>query len=166
MEPLSSGRRSLIGLIVSLTAAFACVGQLACSSSGSSFDMGGASSSGSGSTTTNNPTAATGGNGVTDPTNTTGGGSAPSYGVHLRLRADYPIATLSPGAQVVARAMQNYGMYHADGGEIPLTAQGDRHTVAKWNGLLDSHDLAALKVTDFEVVDHGPQVALTNDCVR
>jgi len=69
MDTLSSGRRSLIGLIVSLSAALACVGSLACSSNGSSFDMGGA---GSTSNTTNNTTQATGG-GVTDPTNTMGG---------------------------------------------------------------------------------------------
>ncbi len=48
---------------------------------------------------------------ATHATDTTGGTSAPSYGVHFRLRADYPIANLKPGAQVVARAMQKYGMY-------------------------------------------------------
>ena len=72
--------------------------------------------------------------------------AAPSYGVHLRLRADYPVDSLpSEGAKVVARAMQKYGMYHADGGNIALTAQSDRHTTAKWDGLLDPHDLAALQ---------------------
>ena len=51
-------------------------------------------------------------------TNTTGGTNAPPYGVHLRLRADYPIDSLpSEGAKVVARALQKYGMYHADGGK-------------------------------------------------
>ena len=85
---------------------------------------------------------------------TTGGANAPTYGVHFRLRADYPIDSLpTEGAQVVARAMQKYGMYHADGGNIALTAQSDRHTTAKWAGLLGPHDLAALKVTDFEVID-------------
>jgi serine/threonine-protein kinase len=103
---------------------------------------------------------------ATHGTSTTGGSSAPSYGVHLRLRADYPIANLKPGAQVVARAMQKYGMYHADGGNIALTAQSDHHTTAKWSGLLGPSDLAALKVTDFEVIDHGSPIALTLDCVR
>jgi hypothetical protein len=103
---------------------------------------------------------------ATHATNTTGGSGAPSYGVHFRLRADYPIASLRPGAQVVARAMQKYGMYHADGGNIALTAQSDRHTTAKWAGLLGSGDLAALKVTDFEVIDHGAPVSLTGDCAR
>ncbi|HET7503384.1 MAG TPA: hypothetical protein VFK02_20325 [Kofleriaceae bacterium] len=103
---------------------------------------------------------------ATHATSTTGSSTAPSYGVHFRLRADYPISTLKPGAQVVARAMQKYGMYHADGGNIALTAQSDRHTAAKWSGLLGSTDLAALKVTDFEVIDHGAPIALTGDCVR
>lgn len=103
---------------------------------------------------------------ATHGTDTTGGSGAPSYGVHLRLRADYPIASLSRGAQVVARAMQQYGMYHADGGNIALTAQSDRHTSAKWAGQLGSHDLAALKVTDFEVIEHGAPITLTYDCMR
>jgi serine/threonine-protein kinase len=103
---------------------------------------------------------------ATHGTNTTGGSTAPSYGVHLRLRADYPIASLPAGAQVVARAMQKYGMYHADGGNIALTAQSDRHTTAKWSGLLGPRDLAALKVSDFEVIDHGTPISLTGDCNR
>jgi len=104
---------------------------------------------------------------ATHGTNTTGGGNLPYYGVHLRLRADYPISSLpTAGARVVARAMQKYGMYHADGGNVALTAQSDRHTVAKWSGLLGSNDLAALKVTDFEVINHGAAIAVTDDCVR
>ena len=103
---------------------------------------------------------------ATHATNTTGGSNAPFYGVHFRLRADFPIASLPPGARVVARAMQKFGMYHADGGNIALTAQSDRHTTAKWAGLLGPSDLAALKVTDFEVIDHGSPFTLTGDCVR
>jgi serine/threonine-protein kinase len=104
---------------------------------------------------------------ATHATSTTGAAGAPYYGVHLRLRADYPISSLpTAGARVVARAMQKYGMYHADGGNIALTAQSDRHTTAKWSGLLGPKDLAALKVEDFEVIDHGAAVPMTNDCVR
>jgi serine/threonine-protein kinase len=104
---------------------------------------------------------------ATHGTGTTGTGDAPYYGVHLRLRANYPIASLpTEGARVVARALQKYGMYHADGGNIALTAQSDRHTTAKWSGLLGSRDLAALKVDDFEVIDHGAATALTYDCIR
>lgn len=104
---------------------------------------------------------------ATHGTRTTGSAGAPYYGVHLRLRADYNLASLpSEGARVVARAMQTYGMYHADGGNIALTAQSDTHTTAKWAGLLDPRDLAALKVEDFEVIDHGPAMPVTFDCVR
>ncbi len=103
---------------------------------------------------------------ATHSTDTTGASDAPPYGTHLRLRADYPIASLSAGAQVVARAMQTYGMYQADGGNIALTAQSDNHTTAKWDGLLGVHDLSALAVSDFEVIDHGATIALTGDCVR
>lgn len=104
---------------------------------------------------------------ATHGTNTTGPAGAPHYGVHLRLRSDYPVASLpTEGARVVARALQRYGMFHADGGNIALTAQSDRHTAAKWNGLLGPRDLAALDVEDFEVIDHGPPIPLTFDCVR
>ncbi len=98
---------------------------------------------------------------------TSGALDAPYYGVHLRLRADYPIETLtSTGAQVVARALQKYGMYHADGGEDTLTAQSDRYTVAKWDGLLGPQDLYPLQISDFEVIDHGEAFPITNDCRR
>ncbi|MCX5740978.1 MAG: hypothetical protein NT062_00600, partial [Proteobacteria bacterium] len=86
---------------------------------------------------------------ATHGTATTGAADALAYGAHLRLRADYPIASLpTEGARVVARAMQKYGMYHADGGNIALTAQSDRHTTAKWDGLLAPQDLSALRVED------------------
>jgi serine/threonine-protein kinase len=104
---------------------------------------------------------------ATHASSTTGGSSAPAYGVHLRLRADYPVASLpTAGARTVARALQKYGMYHADGGQVALTAQSDRHTTAKWAGLLGAQDLAGLKVTDFEVIDHGSMIPLTYDCNR
>ena len=104
---------------------------------------------------------------ATHGTNTTGTGDLPYYGVHFRLRADYPLESLpGDGARVVARALQKYGMYHADGGNIALTAQSDRRTTAKWDGLLGPRDLSVLAVEDFEVIDHGPPIALTFDCVR
>ena len=104
---------------------------------------------------------------ATHGTTTTGGPAAPAYGMHFRLRADYPVDTLpTEGAKVVARAMQKYGMYHADGGNIALTAATDRYTTAKWDGLLEAKDLSDLAVEDFEVMDHGATIELTLDCVR
>jgi serine/threonine-protein kinase len=57
-------------------------------------------------------------------------------------------------------------MFDADGGQMALTAQSDRFTRAKWEGLLGASDLASLHVTDFEVIDHGPILPVTYDCVR
>ena len=95
-----------------------------------------------------------------------GPADAPPYGTRLRLRANFPISTLRPGAQVVARAMQRFGMLLADGGNVALTAQNDTHTVAKWSSLLGSHDLSSLKPEDFEMVEAGPRIRHTNDCLR
>lgn len=100
-------------------------------------------------------------------TDTDGPPNGPPYGVHLRLRADYPLDSLpNEGARVVARALQKYGMIHADGGEVTLTAASDRYTTAKWAGLLSDQDLEFLKVDDFEVIDHGPMVTYPYRCAR
>ncbi|HEX2568337.1 MAG TPA: hypothetical protein VH877_02180 [Polyangia bacterium] len=99
--------------------------------------------------------------------NTSGAGTAPPYGVRLRLRANYPLASLpNEGARVVARALQKYGMLLSDGGNIALTAQSDRFTQHKWAGLLDARDLAQLEVGDFEMIAAGDPIPLTFDCVR
>ncbi len=96
-----------------------------------------------------------------------GGVYAPPYGARLRLRRDYPLNTLpNEGARVVARAMQRYGILLADGGNVALTAQSDRFTSHKWAGLLGPHDLRAIQVTDFEMVEGGTRFPYTGDCVR
>lgn len=97
---------------------------------------------------------------------TSGPPDAPPYGARLRLRAGYPLESLTPAARVVARAMQTYGMLLADGGNVALTAQSDRFTTAKWNGLLGPRDLDALMPGDFEMVEGGGRIPLTLDCVR
>ena len=95
-----------------------------------------------------------------------GSSSAPPMGVHFRLKASYDLTRLTPAAQVVARALQRYGMYLADGGNIALTAQSDVDTQAKYSDLgFQSHDLQDLKVTDFEVLRMGPPIPLTYHCV-
>jgi len=98
---------------------------------------------------------------------TSGGDDAPPYGVRLRLRADFPLSSLpSDGARVVARAMQQYGLFLADGGNIALTAANDAFTQNKWADVaVDSHALSAIQVTDMEVVDMGEPMTNT-DCVR
>jgi hypothetical protein len=97
---------------------------------------------------------------------TTGPPDAPPYGARLRLRADYPVDSLPAGARVVARAMQTYGMFLADGGNVALTARSDRFTAAKWANLLGPRDLDRIRPADFEMVDGGARIPLTLDCVR
>ncbi len=98
---------------------------------------------------------------------TSGPVTAPPYGARLRLRADYPLASLpNEGARVVARALQQYGMLLADGGTIALTAQNDRFTQAKWAGLLGPHDLQAIEITDFVMVEAGERLPYDGNCMR
>jgi serine/threonine-protein kinase len=92
---------------------------------------------------------------------------APPYGARLRLRAGYDVDALpSAGARVVASALQRYGMFLADGGQITLTAQSDRFTRARWDGLLGPRDLSAIRPGDFEMIEAGARIPLTLDCVR
>ena len=93
--------------------------------------------------------------------------NAPPYGAHFRLKSSFDLSQLSPAAQIVARAMQKYGMFLSDGGNIALTGQSDADTQAKYSDLnFGAHDLEAIKVTDFEVLDLGMPIDLTYDCVR
>ena len=92
---------------------------------------------------------------------------APPMGARFRLKASFDMSKLTPAAQVVARAMQKYGMFLSDGGNIALTAQNDADTTAKYADMdFGSHDLWDLKVTDFEVLDMRTPIRLTYDCVR
>ncbi len=105
---------------------------------------------------------------ATHGTRTSGGTNTPPYGAHFRLRRDYPLDALpNDAARVVARALQRYGMYQADGGQIALTAQSDRFTQAKWEQVgLAPRVLSRLTVDDFEVIDHGSPIEVTFDCAR
>jgi hypothetical protein len=100
-------------------------------------------------------------------TRTSGPSTSAPYGALFRLRADYPLDRLSPGAQVIARAMMTYGMYISDGGNIALTAESDALSPVKWDDVgVDARSLIALKATDFEVIDAGPSYDVTFDCKR
>jgi len=105
---------------------------------------------------------------ATHSTNATSAPTAgPAYGARFRLRADYPVESLpSKGAQVVARALQRYGMILADAGRVVLTARSDRYSKIKWKDLLGPHGLRPLKVRDFEVVDGGDRIRYRGECER
>jgi serine/threonine-protein kinase len=96
--------------------------------------------------------------------------SAPPYGVHFRLKSSFDVTTLpTAGDQVVAKAMQKYGMFLADGGNIALTAANDQFTTAKWTDAdvnVGPHDFYSITVSDFEVVDMGTVITTGDNCVR
>jgi serine/threonine-protein kinase len=86
------------------------------------------------------------------------GSDAPIYGMRFRLRGDFAMGGYSPAARVILEALQKYGMFLADGGNIALTARSDRGTTAKWSELgIDSFSLVGVEPSDFEVLEgHGP----------
>jgi hypothetical protein len=98
-------------------------------------------------------------------------GSVP-YGSRLRLRSDFPLTNYNPAARVILNTLKRYGMLLADGGNIALTAEDDFYTTTKWDDLnLSSRvfDQTAgatdVFVSDFQVLDTGPRIAETYDCV-
>lgn len=95
------------------------------------------------------------------------------YGARLRLRADFPVSLYPPAAQVVLRTMQRYGIVLSDGGNVALTAESDRYTTRTWASLgitSRTFDQAVpaqpVRAQDFEVLDTGPRIVETYECVR
>ena len=84
------------------------------------------------------------------------------YGSRLRLRGDYDLSSLpSDAARTVATALIKYGMFMADGGGIYISATDDIASA------IDTHDLAALQPSDFEMIDGGARIDYHNQtCAR
>lgn len=78
--------------------------------------------------------------------------AAPPMGARFRLRADYPLASYSPAARVVLRAMKQYGMVLADNGS-PWFFQGTADE--NWSAALVGQ-LKRVRASDFEAVDTSP----------
>ncbi len=96
---------------------------------------------------------------------TSGPDNAPPYGARLRLRADFDMERLNPAAQVVARALQQYGMFLADGGNLTFTALNDRFTEHRWAEVgMGPNDLTGLDWSDFEVVELGERLRWDAQC--
>lgn len=90
----------------------------------------------------------------------TGGTDMLPYGARLRLRGDYDLAKLpNDYARTVAKALQTYGMYLSDGGNIYISATQDA------SDLINNSILTALEPSDFEMVDGGVRIdAGQQDC--
>jgi len=99
-------------------------------------------------------------------------GSVP-YGARLRLRPTFPVDEYPPPARVILNTFARYGIVLADGGTVALTAESDFYTTTKWSDLgIDSRifDLTPgatdVTIDFFDVIDTGPRIAETYDCVR
>jgi hypothetical protein len=99
-------------------------------------------------------------------------GSVP-YGARLRLRADFPLTNYNPAARVILNTMKRFGILLSDGGSVALTAESDLFTTNTWASLgIDSRvfDLTPgatdPSINDFVVLDTGPRIGETWDCVR
>ena len=96
-----------------------------------------------------------------------GGELAPPMGAHLRLKASFDMSRLPPAGRIVARALQKYGMFLADQGNISMTAQSDLDTSTKFADVgFDSHSLFGLQPEDFEVVKMPYLMSWNGNCVR
>ncbi len=98
-------------------------------------------------------------------------GSVP-YGARLRLRNDFPLDNYNPAARVILNTLKRYGMVLADGGNIALNAEDDRYNTAKWATLGvgsrvfdQTANATDVTINDFAVIDTGPRIAETYDCV-
>ena len=96
------------------------------------------------------------------------------YGVRMRLKSTFNMSGYSAAAQVILRTMQRYGIVLADGGNIALTFETDRYTTAKWSTLgitpqtfwNGANGSTKVLVSHFEVINTGPRIGETWDCVR
>jgi serine/threonine-protein kinase len=83
----------------------------------------------------------------------TGGADALPYGSRLRLRNDYDLTTLpNDAARTVAKALQTYGMFLTDGGNIYISATTDA------SDAIGGSDLGAFRPNDFQIVDGGQRI--------
>lgn len=77
----------------------------------------------------------------------------------LSARQLRPGSLPNANSRVVAKALQTYGMYLSDGGNIYISATADA------SDLINNSVLSALAPSDFEMVDGGARVdAESQDC--
>lgn len=90
-----------------------------------------------------------------------GGADTLPYGARLRLRADYPMAGLpSDAARAIATALQTYGMFLADGGNIYVSATTEASSAT------NASALTAMQPSDFQMVDGGARIPWKGNCKR
>jgi serine/threonine-protein kinase len=88
-----------------------------------------------------------------------GGANTMPYGSHLRLKPG-TYSGIDANGQIIVKALQTYGMFMADGGDLYISGTADLANT------IDNSVVSSLKASDFEVLDSGAAIAYTGDCTR
>ena len=99
--------------------------------------------------------------GTGPPNGASGGSNTMPYGAHLRLKPG-SYSSIGATGQIIVKALQKYGMYMADGGNLYISGTADLQNV---NGF-SSDMVSALNASDFEVLDSGAPIANMDNCNR
>jgi len=92
------------------------------------------------------------------PGGASGGSNTMPYGSRLRLKPGaYP--SITGKGQIVVKALQDYGMFMADGGSLFISGTSDLA------GLVGNSTVSSLTAGDFEILDATP-LTWTGDCMR
>jgi len=88
-----------------------------------------------------------------------GGSNTMPYGSRLRLKPGaYP--GIGAQGQIVVKALQKYGMFMSDGGNLYISGAADLI------GVIGGGALGSLTANDFEVIDSGAPIAWNGNCTR
>jgi serine/threonine-protein kinase len=88
-----------------------------------------------------------------------GGANTMPYGSRLRLKAGSYPGIGAPG-QIIVQALQTYGMFMSDGGNLYISGTSDLA------GVVSNSVVSSLTPNDFEVVDSGPPILYNGNCAR
>jgi serine/threonine-protein kinase len=97
--------------------------------------------------------------GTGPPGGASGGSDCMPYGSLLRLKPGaYP--SIGAQGQKIVKALQTYGMYMADGGDLYISGTADLI------GVINSTAISSLTANDFEVIDQGAPIVWNGNCNR
>jgi hypothetical protein len=90
--------------------------------------------------------------------------SGPPYGARFRLKSSFDISTFSPNAQVILRALQQYGMFMTDASTGGATLYADTDVTQDAGVVKAFAEIATANITmtSFDAVDESSFIVKTN----
>jgi hypothetical protein len=89
-----------------------------------------------------------------------GGSNTMPYGSRLRLKPGTYAGVTTAEGKMIVKALQKYGMFMADGGNLYVSGSADLI------GAVSASALSSLVASDFEIVDQGAPITWNGNCVR